>query len=384
MTHQTFTFVLFLFLLGVTGESISQSLEVPLVDNTTYTGKAMFGYQGWFGHPNDQSPRPDYWHWGDMDQIGLIPLEVEMYPDLREYCTSEQYPTAYTLPGGQTANVFSSGNKQTVIRHMKWVRDYRTDGVFLQRFISEYGDPVVMEFRDSTTTAVREGCEKYGRVFAIMYDGVGDKVAEIKADWMHLVDDLGILDSDRYLNHEGRPLVALWGYTFYNDATVEQLDSLITWFHQDAPPKYRASIKLGLNDDWFTLDQNWLDAFGKVEVISPWSVGRFNDSASYNHYQINQLQSGTAWCDSQNILFVPVLFPGFSWYNLMDGAPQNEIPRDGGNFFWMQAQGALNHNMESMYFAMLDEVDESTAFFKTAENASQAPAQGYWLNLDAD
>lgn len=33
---------------------------------------------------------------------------------------------------------------------------------------------------------------------------------------------------------------------------------------------------------------------------------------------------------------------------------------------------------------MLDEVDEGTAFMKTAENAEQSPAQEFWLNLDAD
>jgi hypothetical protein len=62
----------------------------------------------------------------------------------------------------------------------------------------------------------------------------------------------------------------------------------------------------------------------------------------------------------------------------------NQIPRDGGNFFWLQAYGAVKNNVESVYFAMLDEVDESTAFFKTAENSSMSPAQENWLNLDAD
>ena len=50
-----------------------------------------------------------------------------------------------------------------------------------------------------------EGCENYGRVFAIMYDGVANRVEEIKADWMHLVDDIGVTRSDRYLNHRGFP-----------------------------------------------------------------------------------------------------------------------------------------------------------------------------------
>jgi len=311
-------------------------------------------------------------------------LEVEMYPDLRELCTGERYPTAYTLPDGGNAEVFSSGNKQTVIRHMKWVRDYNTDGVFVQRFISEYGDKVVMAFRDSTTVAVMEGCEQYGRVFSIMYDGIANRVEDIKIDWMHLVDNIGVTSSDRYLQHEGRPLVALWGYTVRDNATVDQLEELIDWFHNTAAPQYQASIKLGLNDNWFNEDQRWMDAFAQVEVISPWSVGRYKYESEYNNYVNNQLIPGRDWCKSKGVLFVPVLFPGFSWHNLKEGEPQNQIPRNGGNFFWMQAHGAINNGLESMYFAMFDEVDEGTAFFKTAENSEQAPAQEYWLNLDAD
>lgn len=363
---------------------MSQNLIVPEVDNSSYTGKAMFGYQGWFGHPRDKSPRPNYWHWGNMNIIGKKYLSVEMFPDMREMGEGEKYTTAYSLPGGLPAKVFSSGNRQTVHRHMKWVRDYNTDGVWVQRFISEYGDPVVMAFRDSTTVFVKEGCETYGRVFAIMYDGIANRVEDIKTDWMHMVDDLGITESDRYLNHNGKPIVALWGYTVRTEATVDQLEALIEWFTTTADPKYRASIKLGVNDNWFSKDQRWLDAFKQVDVISPWAVGRFGTQADYDGYINNQLIPGMDWCDNNNVLFVPVLFPGFSWYNLKDGKPKNQIPRNGGDFFWMQAYGSLNKNADALYFAMFDEVDEATAMFKTAENSSMSPVEEYWLDLDAD
>jgi hypothetical protein len=378
---KSFLLILILFISDIIS---AQNLVLETVDNSTLKGKAMFGYQGWFGHPDDKSPRPNYWHWGNMDVIGMAPLEVEMYPDMRELCANERYPTAYSLPNGKVAEVFSAGNKQTVIRHMKWVRDYNTDGVFIQRFISEYNDRVVMAFRDSTTVAVMEGCETYGRVFCIMYDGIAGRVEDIKKDWKHLVDNLEVTNSDRYLQHEGRPLVSLWGYTVRDDATVDQLEKLIDFFHNNPDPKYRASIKLGVNDNWFNKDQRWKDAFAQVEVISPWSVGRYSNQSGYNSYVQNQIIPGKNWCNSRGILFVPVLFPGFSWYNLQEGEPQNQIPRNGGNFFWMQAYGAIKNNVESLYFAMLDEVDEGTAIFKTAETREQAPAQGYWLNLDAD
>ena len=50
----------------------------------------------------------------------------------REMGEEEKIKTAYTYPSGETANVFSSGNRQTVHRHMKWVRDYNTDGALHQ------------------------------------------------------------------------------------------------------------------------------------------------------------------------------------------------------------------------------------------------------------
>jgi hypothetical protein len=377
------TALLIIFLLTA-GTVTAQNLIVPKVDNSSYTGKAMFGYQGWFAHPDDKSPRPTYWHWGDMSKIGREHLSIDMFPDMREMGENEKMRTAYSFPSGPIAYVFSSGNRQTVHRHMKWVRDYNTDGVWLQRFISEYNDKAVMAFRDSTTVFVQEGCETYGRVFAIMYDGIANRVEDIKTDWKHLIDDLGITESDRYLNHNGKPIVALWGYTVRSEATVDQLEALIDWFTTTADPKYQASIKLGVNDNWFSKDQRWLDAFKQVDVISPWSVGRFSNQSGYNNYVTKQIVPGMNWCNDNNVLFVPVLFPGFSWYNKKTDGIKNQIPRKGGNFFWMQVNGALNKNVKSMYFAMLDEVDEGTAMFKTAENSSMSPAQEYWLNLDAD
>jgi len=310
-----------------------------------------------------------------------------MYPDLREYCYDEKYPTAYTFANNSIAPVFSSGNRHSVMRHIKWVRDYNVDGVFLQRFISEYNDQVVMQFRDDVTLSVMEASEIYGRVFATMYDGIGveNVVDKIKNDWMHLVDDIGILQSPSYLHHEGKPLVTLWGFTFYDDGTVNELAELIDWFHNTADEKYRASIKLGLNDNWFNRSQDWLNAFEDVEVISPWSVGRYNNQGSYDSYLANQINPGKSWCDSRGILFVPVIWPGFSWYNLLDATtPQNQIPRDGGNFYWLQSYGAINAGLQTIYIAMLDELDEATVMFKTTENAAQTPDQGYWLDLDDD
>jgi hypothetical protein len=358
-------------------------LDVPMVDASTLSGKAMFGYQGWFGHPDDGSPRPKPWHWGSIYDP-LAPT-VEMFPDMRELCDDERYSTDYTYPDGSMAPLFSSGNRHTVLRHVKWLRDYNLDGVFLQRFANELGDDAVKRFRDKTTQFIMEGSEKYGRVFAIMYDGLVDTEVIIE-DWKHLVDDIGVTSSHRYLNHDGLPLVALWGYTFREYATAEDLAQVMDFFLNSPNAQYRANVMLGVNNDWFSLGNEWTSSFEKASVISPWTVGRYNSMESYNnHYFPKQFTPGQNWCEDRGILFLPVIFPGFSWYNLKKGSsPQNQIPRNAGQFFWAQVHGAINAEVESLYFAMFDEVDESTAFFKTAEDASMSPTQEYWLNLDAD
>jgi hypothetical protein len=352
---------------GVT-EPSWPDLEVDEVDNASLDGKVMFGYQGWFNHPDDGADL-GWVHWGNFYEP--INSTVDMYPDMREYGLNEKYDADLTFTDGRMAPVFSSHNRSTVVRHMKWIRDYNLDGVFLQRFISSADSKPKMNHKDTVTRHVMEGCETYGRVFAIMYDGIANRVEDIKADWMHLVDDMAVTGSDRYLNHRGLPLVALWGYTVREEATVDQLVELINWFKNNPDPKYRASLLLGVAWDWYDESSAWKDAFRDVEVISPW----FSGNTDYDR--------GQAWCDENNVDFLPVVHPGFSWHNLY-GDTKNATPREGGKFFWSEVTEVVSKNAKSVYIAMFDEVDEGTAMFKLAENDDMIPREGYWLPLDED
>lgn len=346
-------------------------LDVPVVDNSTLDGKVMFGYQGWFNHPDDGAGI-GWVHWGNFYE----PLRstVDMYPDMREYGQDEKYDAHLTFPDGSMAPVFSSYNRNTVVRHMKWVRDYNLDGVFLQRFISNADNQKGMDHKDSVTMHIMEGCEKYGRVFAIMYDGVANRVEDMKQDWMHLVDDIGVTESDRYLHHRGLPLVSLWGYSVRDEATPDQLQEMINFFTNPPDPKYRASVKLGVM--WNFYDRtDFQEAFKQVDVISPW----FSGSTDYNR--------GQKWGDDNNVDYIPVVHPGFSWHNLKYPEPssdKNRTPREGGQFIWDEVNDVVPVNVKSIYIAMFDEIDEGTAMFKLAENDSMIPREGYWLPLDED
>jgi len=41
----------------------------------------------------------------------------------------------FTYPDGSQAELFSSHNARTVLRHFEWMRDYGIDGAWLQRFL---------------------------------------------------------------------------------------------------------------------------------------------------------------------------------------------------------------------------------------------------------
>ena len=77
----------------------------------------------------------------------------------------------------------------------------------------------------------------------------------------------------------------------------------------------------------------------------------------------NVWQPDREWCDNNQLDFLPVVYPGFSWHNLT-GGKLDDIPRLKGQFFWSQIVGAKQANCNMIYVAMFDEVDEATAIFK--------------------
>jgi hypothetical protein len=371
-------------------EPSDDPLDIRPVDFNTLDGKVMFGYQGWFLHPDDGSVYARWKHWGRNNTFSPENITVDMFPDLREYEADELYPTdGFTYEDGRPAKVYSAYTKKTVIRHMKWLRDYGLDGVFLQRFVTSVtGSESLRRSRDTVTVNIMEGCEKYGRAFVNMWDISSDPPVNINSiinDWKHLVDDLKITDSPSYLHHRGKPLIVIWGFSVRDedDFPESDLQILLDFFKSESTAeRYRASVMLGVDHD-FHQRSNWLDEMAQADVISPWAVGRFGNDDGHQNFMNNHVLPGQDWCDQNNVDFLPVIWPGFSWYNLNDG-PKNARPRRGGNFFWTQANRVISGNAKSIYIAMFDEVDESTAMYKLAENDEQTPDQAYWLALDAD
>jgi len=113
-------------------------------------------------------------------------------------------------------------------------------------------------------------------------------------------------------------------------------------------------------------DPHLHDVLKKADIIHPWFVGRFNEE-SYPDFKA-RIKDDIDWCAANHLDYVPVVFPGFSWHNMYQKSPQNQIPRNRGRFYWQQMVGAIQSGAAMIYVAMFDEVDEGTAIFKISKN----------------
>jgi hypothetical protein len=356
----------------------------------------MFGYQGWFACPTDGSPLGGWEHWFRRGaSAGAATVRVDMWPDISELPPDERCDTPLALPDGRPAQLYSAFNPKTVDRHLQWLQQYELAGVFLQRFSARLDTPAVLAFRDAVAANVRAGAESHGRVFALMYDISGHPretlVDAIKRDWVHVVDELRLLESPRYLRHRGRPLLAIWGFGFVDRAaTPAQAAELIEFFKNNPDPRYRVTLVGGVPARWRTLtrdsqpDPGWAAVYRSFDVVSPWTVGRFKDAEGIDRFYAEEVTKDRLETDRLGIGYLPVVFPGFSWHNMNPSASSNQIPRRGGRFYWRQVERALATRQTMLYGAMFDEVDEGTAMFKVAASARGAPRDVEVVTLDED
>jgi hypothetical protein len=363
------------------------------VDATTLNNKVICGYQGWFMAPGDGNPASVGWrHWSrDTDEIGPGLYTVEMWPDVREYPASGLFTaTGVQLQDGSTGKLFSSITSGTVDLHFRWMRDYGIDGVFLQRFVSELGDPRFFDIRNQVLQNVRDAANARGRVFALEYDVSGtppqNLVQAITSDWQYLVDTEGILDDPRYLFHLGKPVVTIWGLGFAGRGyTPEQADQIIDYFKND--PDYGGNLVIGgVPTFWRTLtadsetDPDWGPVYRSWDIINPWMVGRVANSTDIDWFRTNVWAPDLAETQSLGIGYLPVVFPGFSWDNLMQLPPGTSlISRRDGDHLWEQVYEWRDLGVNKMFVAMFDEVDEGTAIFKVSSNH---PVTDHWVHFE--
>jgi hypothetical protein len=349
------------------------------IDATTLHHKVLCGYQGWFGCPGD--PAGGGWrHWSrNSKQLTADSLTFEMWPDMSEYGADEKYAAGeFTYPNGSQASLFSSANSKTVQRHFEWMQKYGIDGVFLQRFLVAAGNPST----DLVLEHVRQSAEATGRTWALCYDLSGmrsERIYErLTADWKRLVDEKRITSDGRYLHHNGKPVLFVWG--FYSDRFEAQLaHRIIDFFKND--PKYSVTLIGGC--PWYWRNEKnaeWAREFRRLDVISPWNVGNVMKIEGQKQAGTGNWKTDMAEAKAAGMEYLPVIYPGFGWTNLKGQRSEGStIPRLGGQFFWRQFTTAADLGIDMTYVAMFDEVDEGTAIFKVTNSP---PTQGHFQTFE--
>jgi hypothetical protein len=341
------------------------------VDTNSLHKKVMCGYQGWFRCPGDGASQ--WIHWSrNTSVVASNTLTVDMWPEMSEY-TNKYLVPGFTYPDGTQAYLFSSLDQGTVDRHFDWMQEYGIDGVWASRFVVSGRSVAVL-------SRIQKAANRTGRTFAVMYDMSGQATntlfSNITADWALLTGGLHVTNDPRYLHHNGKPVLMIWGF-FTDRMTTNLANQIIDYF------KASGVTLVGGGQWWWRTDTTpgWSDVFRRFDVYSPWNVGNYYTDGLNNKYA-----STGYWSDdmvaaaSAGMLYLPVIYPGFSWDNLTQQPPgTSKISRLGGNFLWRQFYDAGNLGLDMAFVAMFDEVDEGTAIFKVSNTP---PTQGYFATYE--
>ena len=360
------------------------------IDATTLDGKVLCGYQGWFNTPGDGT-NFGFGHWGErLDRPGSGRFTVDMWPDTSEYNPGDLCDVpGLKMPDGSPARLYSSFRSGPTRVHFKWMREYGIDGVFLSRFVSETTSPTRARHINTNLANVREGCHREGRVWALMLDlsmGSRGSTAAVINDWKFLCDKVKVREDARYLHHQGKPVVLLWGLGFKDRPwTPEQGEELITFFKTDA--RYGGVYLIGGVDPyWRTLrggsraGPGWAKVYRMFDAISPWDAGRYGDDAGMDRVRREVWEGDLAELKGLRMGYMPTAFPGFSWDNLRRTKPGTTmIPRRKGEFYWRQFATFRELGIRTVFVGMFDEVNEATAIFKVS---NQVPIGQYFVTYE--
>jgi len=383
-------------------EFTDTSFDLTIVnENTSILGKVLAGYQGWFNSDSDGS-NLDWKHYKtSTGEFEPGKVTIDFWPDMSEANEDEKYPTPFNFIDGTTATVFSSANFNTVNRHFQWMNEYGIDGIFFQQFANNLKANAPLRKandRQVLDHIVTSSIANNNRLISVMFDlsganATGTMVNDITNYWQEIVNAHGLNDSsnNHLLTYDQKPVVAIWGVGFNrtDNYDLNDVQNLINYFKND-PVYGGCSVLLGVPRNWRTLDGDAVsntqlhDVIRSADIIQPWTVGRYSNLNGVDAHK-NIIASDKVWCDNEGLLYMPVIFPGFSWQNLKksqgDAAELNSIPRLKGEFMWRQFYNAILENTETLYVAMFDEMDEGTCIFKVEDNPPSS-ALSQFTNYD--
>ncbi|WPU94751.1 hypothetical protein SNE25_04355 [Mucilaginibacter sabulilitoris] len=352
-------------------------LIAQTVDATTMKDKVLAGYQGWFRTPGDAHGNLG---WAHLFNGRPLPekLAFDTWPDMSELSAEEKYPVpGFSYGDGKQAYLYSAQNYQTVLRHFRWMKKYKLDGIWLSEFCGHFPGGRAQSDSSAVLTVMRnvqKAARATGRTWAFMWDmsGISTNLTRqqvfdiIVNQWKKMVDG-GVTTDNRYLHENGNPVLLIWGFFPNRPASQPDYMNPVIDFLL-GPGKYQATLVAGVDPNWRAEGTPAFQAMlMRMQGLQPWSVGRRIRDPKTGY----DIQNTTLWegdiqkCRENNVLFMPVFNSGthIAGPPPPAGTPQT-VPRRMGNYLWEQYIKASHLGLKSGFVAMFDEINEGTQIMK--------------------
>jgi hypothetical protein len=354
----------------------------PNNPNSSFQNKSFAGYQIWHKAGNNAV---DWVHWS----YGVVPAagfhvneDIASFPDLSVFPDSETYPTNFANLGNEKpTRLYNDEDAVIINRQMGWLKNKGLDGVAVQRFVGPIGRGVTIT-QQSHLTNVKNASEATGRLFYICYDLNGSDatiVDRLKIDWVYEIEQMRALTSSpNYATVNGKPVVEIWGVG-YDQASASQCAAMISFLQSRG-----CYVIGGTPREWRTNPSaGFTSVFTSLDAISPWTVGAYNDITGANNYLNNYMIADKSYCETNGMDYLPVAFAGSAnWVNTDMSLSQTD--RQGGKLLWQQVVNAKSIGLTSVYYAMLDEFEESTNLINGAVDYFDIPTDQYFETFAKD
>ena len=365
------------------------SQTIPSKPNSAlseFKNKSFAGYQIWH---QAGSMAADWVHWS----YGVIPAagfhldeNIASFPDLSSYPDTDTYPTNLgNLGNGKPTRLYNDADSNIINRQMGWLQSAGLDGVAIQRFVGPIGRSITIT-PESHLTNVKKACEKTGRLFYICYDLNGSDATilqRMQTDWVYEIEQMRALTSSpNYATVNGKPVVEMWGIG-YNMITSNQTCLDLIHFFQSRGCYVIGGTPRAWRTNSEGANPNFTDVYNALDCISPWTVGVYKDIPGANNYLTTKMVDDKNYCVANNIDYLPVAFAGSANWLSSDGT-FSQTDRVGGKLLWQQILNAKSIGLNSVYFAMLDEFEESTNLINGAVDYFDIPTDQYFETFAKD
>jgi hypothetical protein len=245
----------------------------------------------------------------------------------------------------------------------------------------------IQTWKTNVLRDVRAAANRTGRVFCLEYDmsGANSRTLfhQLTNDWTYLTDVLKLTQDSRYLHHNGKPVLMIFGFYPERFPDTRLPKQIIAWFKTNGSH----GVTL-IGSGWWNwragATGEWPEIYRSFDGYCPWNTG--NTSRVIRNGVTNKYASTSYWPDDvaaatkAGMFYLPQIYPGFGWDNLQRLAPgTSRIPRLGGDFLWKQFHDAATLGLDMAFVGMFDEVDEGTAIFKVT---NLPPVQGHFATYE--